>query len=570
MPESFASHLGISFWFPLFVVAVLEGLAVYTWRFRQEPGARAFVWLQACKSVWLLGLLVGFFSAAPASLAWSMNARSLVSLLTLFFSFRFTAEMSGCERELPRWVNGLMGGVVGAYWLLILINQWNGWLWKLEWTASAAQIALGPASWVPVAAGYAMSAFIAVLCILWLMRSSGLRRRQAALILVAFLLSWFGHMLTRLFGMTLLTSLPLLFLLSSTVMAWAFHRWRIYGIVPLAQEVVVKTMIDGLMVVDDSENIVALNPTARALFPPRAVTEGAPFQAAFAAWPALAEFTAQSGAAAAEASRQVEGSARFYRVTTTPLRTALGQRLGRVLIFKDVTLERQQQERIVEQQKALSTMTERQRLGRELHDGPGQIWSFITMQIQSARNQLMKRNLAQAEERLERLAEVVREVHFGMRESITGLQTGVSGEQGLLQALEEQLRWYREHCDLEAELEVRCAWQAGLLSPGAEAQALRIVQEALANVRKSAQASRVRIAIRREAEALDICVEDNGCGFDAAQLSAQSGHHGLRIMRERAEEIKARLEVESEAGMGTRVRLRIPVAALESAPAKAL
>ncbi len=445
-----------------------------------------------------------------------------------------------------------------------LTNGRQGWIWKsISIEGGAVRTLDGPLRDVPKLASYSIALFITCLCVRWLVRSTGLRDRQAWLILLASVVSWAGHRMTFLPHMARLAPLPLSFLLSSAITAWAFHRWRMNGIVPLARDAVVQNMIDGLMVVDDSQTIVALNPTARAIFPEPAVAVGASFQGAAAVWPALADFESEA-AVAAEVSRNVDGSACFFHVTGNPLRTPLGHSLGRVLIFKDVTIEHRQQAILLEEHKALSALTERQRLGRELHDGPGQIWSFVTMQVHAARILLARRDFARARRRLDRLAEVVREAHLGLRESIIGLQGGVSGEQGLLEAIEEQAQWYRENCELDVELALRCEWRADLLSPAIKAQAVRIVQEALANVRKSARASRVRIVVERDVWTIELRVEDDGCGFDAAEVERQTGHHGLRIMRERAADVGARLNLESAPGQGTRVRLFLPIASSDA------
>lgn len=95
-------------------------------------------------------------------------------------------------------------------------------------------------------------------------------------------------------------------------------------------------------------------------------------------------------------------------------------------------------------------LAERQRISRELHDGRGQLWSFLGMQVQAARTLIVKQKFDLADQRLERLQQVIQDAHAGLRESITGLQADVSGDRGFLDALEDQLRWYREQCDAAA------------------------------------------------------------------------------------------------------------------------
>ena len=86
---------------------------------------------------------------------------------------------------------------------------------------------------------------------------------------------------------------------------------------------------------------------------------------------------------------------------------------------------------------------------------------------------------------------------------------------------------------------------------------LRIVQEALSNVRRHSGAENAWVSLRTEGEDLVAEVEDDGRGFDAA--ATRAGGIGQKSMRERAGALGGELEVESECGKGTRVRLRVPL-----------
>ncbi|MGC9293301.1 MAG: histidine kinase N-terminal 7TM domain-containing protein [Acidobacteriaceae bacterium] len=567
MSEYFTSHIGTHLWFPLFVAACMEGVAVYAWPYRKEVGARPLIYMQLYKGTWLLSMVLASQSTQMQPFIFWMVGYQVASLLLLFFWFQFVAQLSGFAQEGPAWVSYLMGGTVGILCLLSVTSDWTGWIWRPFWTnGSNIGFIDGPmGSWTAWAA-HLMGLFTLSLCVRWVLRSTGLRRGQAWVVLLSSLSSFAGYLLSVHYRSSSLAPIPLGFLVSSLLTAWAFFHWRMFSIVPLAQEVVVKSMIDGLIVVDGADCIVEMNATARAIFKGLPVAQGSTFAGVVAAWPELADFCAPGVAPTLEVGREVHGSWGFFHAMQTPLRTPAGHLLGRVLVFKDVTLEKQQQARIVEQEKALSMLAERQRVGRELHDGQGQIWSFLSMQAQAARALIAKQDFEQADRSLGRLLAVVQGEHVGLRESITGLQASVSGKHGLLQVLEEQLRWYREHCDLQAELVLRCEWQAGVLAPSVEVQLLSILHEALANVRKSAKASRVQVIITQEGRNLMVLVEDDGCGFDVAHSSQQTGHYGLKIMRERADEIGAQLTIGPNPGGGTRVRLQIPISAAAEAP----
>lgn len=96
--------------------------------------------------------------------------------------------------------------------------------------------------------------------------------------------------------------------------------------------------------------------------------------------------------------------------------------------------------------------------------------------------------------------------------------------------------------------------------PNVEAQLMRIVQEALTNVRKHARAQCVWITFEIGNGQAQVAIEDNGRGFDPALISpVDERHFGLRIMRERAEEVGGSIQVRSKPDQGTRVAVKVPL-----------
>jgi signal transduction histidine kinase len=546
-------------WFSLLVIAVLEGIAIYTWHFRKESGAFSLIGIQICKAGWLMGLLMACLCTEPkTTLLWVSLFKTSGTLSCLFW-FRFVTQLSGFDRELPARMLYAIHGAAGLLCALFLTNRWNEWFWRLDWQPQGTdRILEGPAHILYVLTGFPLYFLALGICVRWALRSKGLRRRQAILILSAALLSWTGQLLASMPAFNIWMSLSSCLLLSSMITAWTYHRWRIFSITPLAQQILIEKMIDGLMVVDEAGYIVELNPTACALFHEPCVMKGCKFENALQTWPELAGLGDQKGVAILEANREVDGSRCFYRITLTSLHTPAGYPLGRILVFKDITNEKQQQARIVEQERTLAMMDERDRLGRELHDGQGQVWSYILLTAQMLRVMLAKRKYEQADQELVRLVQVVQEMHTGFRESVHGLHVMISA--GLLHALESQLEWYRKYCGLDVQLILHCTWRQGMLRPAAEAHLLRIVQEAMVNIRKSAKARHVEVILDRLDENLQVRVKDDGCGFDVEEMRQKVGHRGLEIMHERAQEIGGRLHVDSRPGLGTEIQLTIPLA----------
>ncbi len=210
---------------------------------------------------------------------------------------------------------------------------------------------------------------------------------------------------------------------------------------------------------------------------------------------------------------------------------------------------------------ALAVVAERERIARELHDNLAQVLGYIRMRAASARRALEGGDLTAVGRVLCEVDEAVAEAYADVREAILGLRSRVGGERALPDALGEYLERFRQQSGLEVEFEADPAVREVRLPPQAEVQLLRIIQEALTNVRKHARAARVwvRLGVVADGERwFRVEVADDGCGFDPT-TPPPGGHFGLAVMRERAELAGGRLEVHSAPGRGTRVRVEVPI-----------
>jgi signal transduction histidine kinase len=203
-------------------------------------------------------------------------------------------------------------------------------------------------------------------------------------------------------------------------------------------------------------------------------------------------------------------------------------------------------------------LQERERLSRELHDGLAQLVASMLVRLDTVAALLDAGRAREAAAEVERLRGVADDLYADIRESIAALRTRVS-ERGLPATLRDELAAFEERHGVAVDL--RGAELATGLPPSAEYQLLRVVQEALANVRKHAGAGRDLVAFARpEPDLLELTVGDDGRGFApaaAAQGAARS--FGLAMMRERVEGLGGALRVESAPGCGTRVIARVPL-----------
>jgi signal transduction histidine kinase len=199
---------------------------------------------------------------------------------------------------------------------------------------------------------------------------------------------------------------------------------------------------------------------------------------------------------------------------------------------------------------------ERERLSRELHDGLAQLVAYVLLRLDTVRELVDTGRRKEALAELDHLHAAADDLYADIRESIAGLRIRVA-EMGLSAALREYLDTFEERQGLAVDLRVEGL--PPVLSPLVGFQLLRIVQEALANVRKHARATHAWVALTcPEPRLLRLVIGDNGRGFDPAAHPDGQRSFGLATMRERAASLGGALRVESRPGAGARVIVTVP------------
>lgn len=200
---------------------------------------------------------------------------------------------------------------------------------------------------------------------------------------------------------------------------------------------------------------------------------------------------------------------------------------------------------------------ERALLARELHDSIAQSLVFLRIQLGLLKAALERGDQPAVAGALGELEVGIRESTNDVRELLVHFRTRTNSDD-IEQALRATLRKFEHQSGLTAHLEVNGHGVA--LPSDIQLQVLHVVQEALSNVRKHAQASEVWLTVDKEPR-WSFSVRDNGRGFVPSAVGADDTHThvGLQIMRERAARIGARVEVASMPGEGSRVLLELPL-----------
>ncbi len=232
--------------------------------------------------------------------------------------------------------------------------------------------------------------------------------------------------------------------------------------------------------------------------------------------------------------------------------------------LRDEIVEREDaQAQVMGQQRALAALEERERLGRELHDGLGQVMGYVNVQAQAARDYLTSGDDETAAQLLTRLVEIAQEGHDDVRGYILGLKAETAPRQDFFAALEQ----YRQHLNqafgFQVTLNLPAELPMTLATTAVETQLLHIIRESLSNARRHAGVVAARLTLTITEDNVQAIIEDDGRGFThqtskVLETSQVSRHFGLSVMRERAEEVGGTLSVDSSSGAGTQVVARLP------------
>jgi two-component system sensor histidine kinase DegS len=227
------------------------------------------------------------------------------------------------------------------------------------------------------------------------------------------------------------------------------------------------------------------------------------------------------------------------------------------LLAEGETLTTDVQMRIVEAQES-----ERSRLAQEVHDGPAQVLANAIFQVEYI-ERVIDTDLRTAKTELRFLRDLLRRELGSVRTFISQLRPPVLDELGLDGAITDAIGRVTALTGLAISADL--AAPADRLSAAQQTVVLRVLQEALQNVRKHGAASAVTVASAIDGDEWVLTVRDDGRGFDVGAVAARGRRNfGLQFMRERAELIGARFEVHSRPDGGTLVRLAIPIGAEET------
>jgi PAS domain S-box-containing protein len=546
-------------WLSAGTALMLLVLSTYIWRRRSISGAIPLMVGCLFAAVWAFGSVMEIAAVdLTTKVRWSMlQAFTQIPIVITVTAFILEYAWPG------RWLNRrnilLQTIVPAAFAFLAATNHFHHLAWSSFHLNSYGSIEqqFGPVCLFLLLIYFPVYEVINLVVLGWLLWRSP-QHRWPVIIMLAGQLT--GRGLYVLVKMGILSfAVPLgLFGMGIEFLTYAvvLFSFRILDPFSIARNVAIDQMCAGMVVLSSQGRITNLNPAAENILGTTTkAAEGKLIRDLLPVYlvgqlkdPVQIEFDMKKGE-----------TARTYTLAISNLMDWRGLEMGQLWLLNDVTERKRDQAQIVEQQRALAILKERERLARELHDGIGQTLGYVKMQAQSARDRLAQGLTAETDHQLTLLIAAAQDAHTDVREYLLEVQTSATGQPGFLTGLKQYLHRFGEVYELNVGLVVPPDWSDDLLEPTVEAQLLRIIQEALTNVRKHARATCVQVLVRLNGPLVQIIVQDDGIGFDPTQVQDRSDlNYGLGFLRERAMEVGGSVYIHSARGQGTQVIVEVP------------
>lgn len=547
-------------WIYLTGAAVLLLVVAYT--VHKRAAERLWIVAHVMVIIWCLGGALQISAVElKAAAFWYLTANDFVGIKLPVVWFLWALSVAGKKSWITRNRVALLFVFPVITDILNLTNSWHGLVYRqmrLEMLDGYPILLFSGGPWYWVITVYCCILLLAVVVIQvkaalkgeLLHRKQGLTIAAATAAIIVFI---FISIISQglLFGYYDLTSIVIGIAAVSTGLAF---RFRTQETVPVPRNAVMEKMTNAVLILDDHNRIMDLNPAAEAFFGLSASkAAGHGIEETLRGCPELAAASRDKSVSHCEFSQ----GGRYYESYFSGLGDNR-KSAGYIVIVQDITAHKAVEAQVVHQRLALLVLQERERLARELHDSMGQVLGYANIQIQTIRDLLKSGRLSAADGNLLRLSQVVTEANTEVRDFIYGVKTTLLFKEGFFTALQQYLIHFEQNFQIRVEMRNPNNLTEEELDLPAGVQLFRIIQEALANVRKHARASKAVVTFVKEDRQIVISITDDGVGFDPVKLEAGQTSFGLSVMRERAEQIGGDLRIEAVPGHGATVTVTVP------------
>ncbi len=342
------------------VTLLLLGLSVYSWQRRSVPGALPFAVGCLFAALWVAGSFMEYTAVDVTEKIFWIKVQAACQLPAVTAIACFVLEYARPGRWLTRRNVILLSIAPLLFLLLILTNDLHHLVWRGFAYAEVIIPLRGPANWAFVIYGMWLS-FLEIIVFAWLFMRSPPHRWPVAIMVTGQIGARVVYMLeaTRVIQSVLpLDVIVITYLFLSY--AIALFAFRLLDPIALATKIVIEQLREGMVVLDPFGQVVSLNSVAQTFLEiPAKRALKHPIEELLPVYAAKREGVTEIRLNKAEGTR-------YYKLENLPLNDWRGVEVGRLLLLGDVTEQKKIQAQIVEQQRALATLQERERLAREL------------------------------------------------------------------------------------------------------------------------------------------------------------------------------------------------------------
>lgn len=347
---------------PLYAATAISlTITLIAWRRRSAEGSLPFALLLAAAAEWALAYSLSLISKGKALQLFWIRVRYLGIVIVPVAWFTFALLQTGHGKWLTRRALILLAIEPLSILLLVWTNEWHHLYW-----AEVYQESLGPFVIIGVTRGifylvhvvysYLLIISGSILLIQMVIRSPHLYRRQSLVALFGAIGPFVGDILStfELLGdFSQLDLTPFFFSLTGLAMTWAFFRFRLLDIIPVARDAVIESMSDGVLVLDAENRIVDINPVGAGIIECDASEIiGQMAEQVLSPWPDLIERYRSIPETHTEISVG-EGVVRtYFDLRISPLRDWRNRLTGRLIVFRDITKRKEMEKALQEAKEA--------------------------------------------------------------------------------------------------------------------------------------------------------------------------------------------------------------------------
>ena len=341
-----------------FTVIISVALAAYAWRHRHTPGAMAFAGVMLGVSLWSFSLAMMAFTRSPeAADFWGRRVRLITNTTAAPLLLVFAIQYTGREK----WLNWPRLALLFTIPLISLILTWSPEAHYLfvhfatdkvgPYTFLAGTTSTGPWYAVHLTYVYLVSFLSLMLLLLQIFRTRFPYRGQAILLLVGSIVPFLANVPDTFMAAGPKPSFtPFGFAVLGLIYAWALFRYRLLDLVPVARDLVVESMADAVLVLDEQHRLVDFNPAAQALLGRKdSELVGQPIVELLPAWSKLVEH--QDSRLHAEMIMGEGEGARHLALSEQPIRDRREHLVGYLIMLRDITGRKKTEARLVQEKR---------------------------------------------------------------------------------------------------------------------------------------------------------------------------------------------------------------------------